>query len=408
MKKMKCLSVLLFAAAMLVSCSQKPSGEEEAQNDGKFQIEYFGFQEEEDGPWGLMAPDGTVLVKPKYDGYISVVVNGRFYVNTDEGCTIYTAEKSPKKIGKFKNCGSFTGNLCPVQDMDDRILYIDKDGEEVLDVTEINDEKVVAAYNFFCGRAMINTEDGKWGFIDESGEPVIPIKYADAWNFCEDLAIVYIDTPTYEPDDTGKWCVIDTEGKKLFTKRFNDLKPSEYKFANGLLEVTDMDSNYHLIDRDGKEVLELKEKTFTNFIGEDAISVYNTETSQAGLIDREGEWIIRPKFKSTSFNGKILAASTEDEEYALYTLDGEKIANLPHGYVYLFDKEFKDCDSYLLVGSWENGYKLVDAEGHKVNTKYPIHGYSTSYNWGFSTEEGDGDYYEDYEEDPEGEDYAEE
>ena len=60
MKKMMTLSVLLFAAAMLVSCDKKASSEEEAQSEDKLQIEYFAFQEEEDGPWGLMATDGTV------------------------------------------------------------------------------------------------------------------------------------------------------------------------------------------------------------------------------------------------------------------------------------------------------------------------------------------------------------
>lgn len=403
MKKISLFSVLFFAAAMLVSCDKKSSGEaEEEQDNGQYQVDYFGFQEEEDGLWGLMAPDGTVLVKPKFNGYISAVVNDRFYVNDDDEYTIYTAEKNPKKIGTYKNCGSFTGDLCPVQDMNDHILYIDKDGEKVLDVTEINGKKVQAAYNFFCGRAMINTEDGKWGFIDEEGEPVIPIKYADAWNFCEDLAIIYLDTPTYEDDDTGKWGVIDTDGNKLFTKRFCDLKPSEFKYAGGLLEVVDTDNNYYLLDKDGKEVLKLKENTFTNFISEDAINVYNTETSKAALIDREGEWIIRPRFQSISFNGKLLVACTEEEEYAIYTLEGEKVADLPEGYVYLFDKEFKDCDSYLLVGSWENGYKLFDSEGNKVDTKYDIYGYTTSYNWGFSTEEYDEEY-EEYEE----EDYEE-
>lgn len=397
MKKLKTLSMALFAIAMLTACDQKKSSGEEAQDD-KLQIEYFGFQEEEDGPWGLMSTDGTVLVKPKFNGYISPVVNDRFYVGDDDTYTIYTAEKNPKKIGSYQNCGSFTSDLCPVQDMNDRILYIDKDGNKVLDVTQIGGKKVQAAYNFFCGRAMINTEDGKWGFIDESGEPVIPIKYADAWNFCEDLAIIYLDIPTYEDDDTGKWCVIDTEGNKLFTKRFNDVRPSEFRFADGLLEVTDTEGNYILIDKDGETVQKMKEHCFTNYIHDGVFTVYNTDTSRAGLMDKDGEWIIRPKFSSLQFNGALLAGSNEDEEFALYSMEGEKIANLPHGYVNLFDKEYKDYDNYLLVGSWEDSYKLIDADGNEVDTEYKIHGYSTSYNWGFSITNAESGYdYDEYE-----------
>ena len=404
MKKTMTFSVLLFAAAMLVSCDKKGSSsdkEKESESESDYQIEYFAFQEEEGGPWGLMATDGTVLVKPKYSGEdASCVVNGCFYIGSyDNGYTIYTAEKNPKKIGKYKKCGSFTSDLCPVQDMNEKIFYINKEGEKVLDVTEIDGKKVQAVYNFFCGRAMINTEDGKWGFINEEGESVKGIEYADAWNYCEDLAIVYYDNPTYDDNDTGKWGVIDTDGNELFKKRFCDLRPSEYKYSNGLLEVKDGNDNYSLLDEKGKVVLKLKDKTYTNYIGEDAISVYNTDTQKAGLIDKEGEWIIRPKFQSTAFNGKLLAAGIDDEEYTLYSLEGEKIADLPHGYVNLFDKQFKDYDNYLLVGTWEDGYKLVDSEGNMVNTKYQIQRYSTSFNWGFSIEEYDDEYYEeDYEE----------
>ena len=396
MKKMRLFGMLTIAAVLLASCDKKASGEGEAEGSDKLQIEYFGFQEEEDGPWGLMATDGTVLVKPRYEGYISPVVNERFYVGTDGEYTIYTGEKNPKKIGRYKNVGSFTSDLCPVQDMNDKVLYIDKDGKKVLDVTEIGGKKVQAAYNFFCGRAMINTEDGKWGYIDESGEPVIPIKYADAWNFSEDLAIIYLDTPTYEDDDDGKWCVIDTEGNKLFTKRFNDVKPSEFRYSGGLLEVTDVDGNYILIDTEGNIVQKMKEKCFTNYIHDGLFVVYNTETSKAGLMDKEGEWVIRPKFSSLQFNGKLLAGSTADEEFSLYSLEGEKVTDLPKGYVNLFDKDFKDYDSYLLAGTWENGYKLVDADGNVVDTDYKIHSYSTGYNWGFSIESYDEEY--DYEE----------
>lgn len=398
MKTMKTFGLLLLGVAVLAGCKQKEGSAEDEGN--ALTLEYFAFQEEEDGPWGLMATDGTVLVKPKFNGYMSCVVNDRFYVQEDDVYTIYTADERPKKIGTYKECGSFVSDLCPVQDMNDNIFYIDKDGKKAFDLTEIDGKTVTGAFNFFCGRAMVCLDGTTWGYIDENGETAIPFKFADAWNFNDDVAIVYIDNPTYEEGDMGKWAVIDTDGNKLFTKRFSDVKPSEFRYADGLLEVTDANDNYMLIDKNGNVVQKMKEGCFTNYIHDGIFTVYNNQTEKTGLMDKEGEWIIRPKFQAMSFNGSLLVCAEEDEQYSLYNMDGEKIAKLPHGYVNLFEKEFKDSDSYLLVGSWEDGYQLVDSEGNVVDTDYAIHGYNTGYSWGFMISTGDEEYYEEeYDED---------
>lgn len=53
---------------------------------------------------------------------------------------------------------------------------------------------------------MINVKDdnGKWGFIDKTGEVVIPFNWKLAWSFSGGLAKV--------KDDNGKRWIIDKTG----------------------------------------------------------------------------------------------------------------------------------------------------------------------------------------------------
>ena len=270
------------------------------------------------------------------------------------------------------------------------------------DMQELDGKTVTATFNFYCGRALICLEFDKWGYIDETGNDIIPCKYADAWHFSDDAAIVYLQNPSYTEDDDAKWGVIDTDGNMLFTKRFVDMTPSEYRYSDGLLEVRNADDETLLIDKKGKKVAKVTNGYFNNVFN-GLFVVYNNEKEKVGLMNSEGEWIMKQKYESMKQNGKLVAATTGDDKWVLYTTDGEKIANLPEGgTVELFSPEFKDCDNAMLIGSWGEGFILCDGEGNEIETKATIYNYNTSFNWGFmDSDEGDGDYYEegDYDED---------
>lgn len=399
MKKVNFWSLALMATALLTACDKKEEATAE-EAAGNFEVEYFAFQQEEDGPWGLMDTEGNVLVKPKYDGETSAVVGGAFYVsNSDYERTLYTAGKKPKKIGHFKDCGSFTSELCPVMDFDENLKYINKQGDVVIDLAEMNGKTVTAAFNFYCGLALVCLEYNKWGFIDEEGNDVIPCKFADAWHFSDDVALVYLQNPTYEENDNGKWCVIDKEGKKLFTKRFSDIKPSEYMYRDGLLEVTDSDGKYQVIDKEGNMVYKCNEGDFTMNIYNGMFCVYNHDTEKRGLMNADNEWVMKQKYDAIEFNGKLIAAKQNDR-WAIYNTDAEKTGTLPAGIetVNLFESHYKNSDNVFLAGSWDEGYALYNSEGKKIKTDAKIRYFSKDFSWGIM-QGGEEEYYEDYEED---------
>ena len=245
---------------------------------------------------------------------------------------------------------------------------------------------------------MVMLEDHKWGYIDETGKTVVPFKYADAWNFAEGLAIVFLDDPNENPD--AKWAVIDTEGKELFTKAFSKMQPAFFRFFDGYLTCNDADERYYIVDRQGEVVSRVKRGHVAGTVGGGKFTIYDTDSEQYGLTDLNGETVMKTKFDAMNFNGRLLVAAT-GERFTLYTPDGEKVTKLPRGYAHVFDLEYKNYADRLLVGQYDEGYRLLDGKGNPISTGAKIFSFSTSYFWGasvpgFFEDEEEGDFVEDW------------
>jgi hypothetical protein len=70
-------------------------------------------------------------------------------------------------------------------------------------------------------------KDGKWGFIDNSGNFVIKPKYEDAYSFCHGLA------PAYE---NGLWGYINTDGRWAVEPQFKEARPLNSKGCGFVME----------------------------------------------------------------------------------------------------------------------------------------------------------------------------
>lgn len=98
--------------------------------------------------------------------------------------------------------------------------------------------------------------DGKWGYIDQTGQIKINPQFAEAWNFTENgLAAV---------KQEGKWGYIDETGKYVIEPQFD--KVGDFN-NDGLAVVVLVDSaaekqfpirKYGVIDETGKYVVEPK------------------------------------------------------------------------------------------------------------------------------------------------------
>ena len=74
---------------------------------------------------------------------------------------------------------------------------------------------------YYEGLASVKLND-KWGFIDKTGEEVIPIKYDVAWKFSESLARVKLN---------GKWGFINKTGEEVIPLKYDEVEDFSEGFA---------------------------------------------------------------------------------------------------------------------------------------------------------------------------------
>lgn len=92
--------------------------------------------------------------------------------------------------------------------------------------------------------------DGKYGFIDNTGQVVIPPKYDLAWDFSEGLARV---------SQNGKAGFIDNTGKVVIPLKYD----KAYSFYNGVAGVLDRSiGEAFYINRQGERLYWLGEPRF--------------------------------------------------------------------------------------------------------------------------------------------------
>lgn len=207
--------------------------------------------------------------------------------------------------GGSSNGSDLNTNLLPVK-IGEKWGYVNQRGEYVIN------PQFDKAYSFTNGRAMVIVND-KYGYIDEKGSYVVNPKYKDATIFSEDRAWVVEEgkAPT----------LIDRDGKELF-----DMKDVEeaFPFYEGLAKVAVMD--------------------------EYGIPHY-------GYINKKGEYVIKPIYPT--------AKNFSD---GLARIGGYGVS----GYIDKSNKLLINDSTYYVMHSFHRGHAVVGIEGEKRMTMYGV------------------------------------
>lgn len=152
----------------------------------------------------------------------------------------------------FVETNEFRDGLALVRD-DDEFGYIDKSGNaaikfkynearpfsEKLAAVKISDKwgfinssedveispQFISAGDFGNGLAPARKNSNQFGYVNRSGTLIIPEQFEIAEPFQEERAAVFVD---------GKWTFIDTSGNQITSPKFDEVAP----FFNGLAKVT--------------------------------------------------------------------------------------------------------------------------------------------------------------------------
>lgn len=308
---MKTLQIFVAAliAFAVASCSSKP------------QLTHMPAKADGDSNWGLIDANGEFLISDEFDSRPSAVINGIFYVEENDGLTVFYADKRLRQVGdlcELRGCGYFNDGLMPIVRKGERIEFVDGDGKTQFTLKDHDGVAITAVMGMFInGRCAFRTDDRKWGAIDTKGNVVIEPLYSTQPVFVEDVAIVRY------ADKEGA-AIIDRNGAVV--KEFSEGMYSS-TFVNGYAalsmgEYDDEDARYVMIDTKG-EMIKLPNAVKDIETWNDKYIVFENSEGDCGLMNFEGETLIRAKYDGLELlpNGQILGR--RDDKFMYVTVEGD-------------------------------------------------------------------------------------
>ena len=381
----KFLSIIIATlCVLLTACSDKGS-----------KVINVAFQSEENGRWGMMTTTGKVIFEDEFERTPSASVNGYFTVkNGNEMWEIYSAEEKPKQVGgEYLYAGPFVDGVAPVVEKDKPVTLINTEGKVVTTLDKLSGKTVKRVQTVFSyGRAIFEIEEEElYGMVNTDGRVLIEPEYPGL--FLDGGLVLGITKKGHEKmvenddDFPEEIIVFDLNGKeqsRIKTKK-NDITFIA-GCSEGILKVQvgkGSSRKVGLMDKKGewivkpvtkvKDIGDVVNKKFVYYDGE-----------RYGLMNYNGEILIRAKYNSLSFvTEKVLAAveyKNGDSEVSLINLEGDEVCNDT------WELLVNLGDGNILARENSNSWIIINAKGKTVSDKtldiYDFNlGYSDNGTW---------------------------
>lgn len=213
--------------------------------------------------------------------------------------------------------------------------------------------------DFHEGLTVIK-KNGKYGYIDKSGEIKIPLKFTFAESFSEGLAFVKYN---------GKYGFINKNGNVVFNTNYQQV---DYYFDNGVTRVSKSYDNYHYIDKTGRELTDSETKDYIALIEQTKYEKFgpyskrDLSSGKYGFVNLKGDFVIDPIYES-SYDGfeEGFAAVKINGKWGFINKNGEFIIKAQYDVL----KNFSDSLAYFEIG---NNSGFIDKTGKRIlnNLKY--------------------------------------
>ena len=243
--------------------------------------------------------------------------------------------------------GKTSEGLAKVETQEGKFGYVDKTGKWVIPPSF---QWIDGLKN---GVACVTVSEGKSGCIDISGRWIIRPEYYKVSRLEEDLFSVVVSKG-------GLVGIVDIRGEWVVRPTFKRLYgPYRDGTAVAVAAGADMDGKYGLIDRKGRWVV--KPEFEMIYFAEEGFIFAKKEKYKWGAIDRHGEWIIPPKFKHLGgFSEGLLLAQDSNGKYGYIDKSGKWVIPPRFRNLYVFS------EGLILAQVSNKKYGYIDRSGKWV------------------------------------------
>ncbi len=290
----------------------------EPQYDYAWNFDKYGYaQIKINGKLGFIDSDGNVVCEPTFNAVaeeywqncptVSVMVDGKWgFFNKIERYIIV-----PKFDKVYRN---FNGGFAQVI-INDKIGIIDEKGKYVIE--PMFDDIANDYWKFGLTSVSIN---GKYGFIDSTMKIAIEPIFENCSGFGDNgLAAVKLG---------DKWGYINTKGKFVIKPKFDDAWKFYCTMANVKLGnqkgLINKKGKYFLLPCDSDYDVEEHDFTFAKIARITKKNQYSSAHNKVGLINLKGKILFDPKYSEIKFFEDVILAK-EGEKWGIIDKNGEWI-----------------------------------------------------------------------------------
>lgn len=357
-----------LAASIMTGCSGS-SGPE---------LTYLPMKVDKDSKWGMVGPEGKILFEDEFENEPTMAYDGFFNVEENGGISVYAAEEKPRVLGDLemlKEAGMMSEGLIPVVRPSERITFYTDKGEKAFVLEPYEGKEITSVTpSFQDGMNIFYTEEGMCGAIDTKGEVKIKPIYTHICNFQEGYAYAHKPSENdsidaYDAEYVTPVYIINKKGEEVAKVEGLIFQSTMYK---GRFVAT-KDERWGFVDKKGEFTkVPAKVKSISNY--NDKLFVFSNEEGKEGVMDMEGETVIRPKYETIlilesgkflciSDNKKVYIVNDKDEREATIE-DADRAGFLPNfGIIARIDKE------YCFIK--ENGEPVSKNGFYRLGTEVP-------------------------------------
>lgn len=320
------MAVAALAVLLMTAC-----GKPEATY--QYKTQYLPVQLPGSEKWSILdINSGEVIVQDAFDNAPSPVVAGMFYVMNSEDSYDYYDVAAPTQpvAGHFGSVTSFSDDGVAVcSRVGGPLCIIDRKGSVVKELPK----EVSQCSMFARGMAAFQNDNGQWGYINTSGDTIVPANYSSVNLFLYDDYTTVIDN-NQQSDSTVSFTVINKSGKVMFTGNTAEYQPIQPYYMNGVLPVLKGDSLVCL-NEDGKEVAnpiddkqEVEKAGYADFSRTPSGDYIVVKDKKTGMVDKKGTLLIPIEYDNLiDINGERLIA-IDGDTYYIVDRTGKAVGNV--------------------------------------------------------------------------------
>ena len=323
MKFLSRIALAAVVALLMTACSG-------SDTTYQYKTQYLPVQLVGSEKWSILdVNSGEVIARDAFVKAPSPIVDGMFYVMNDDGSYDYYDVSAPTTpvAGHFGSVTSFSDDGVAVcSRVGGSLCVIDRKGQVIKELPK----EVSQCSMFSRGMATFKNDNGSWGYINTSGDTIVPANYSSANLFLyNDYALVVDES---QPNDsTLSFTVINKTGKVMFTASSAEYQPVQPYYINGVLPVVKGDSLVCL-DPEGHEVANpiddsetIEKSGYDNYSRTPSGDYIVIKGKKTGMVDKNNKVLIPIEHDNLiDINGERLIAVNGDT-YHIVGRDGKAV-----------------------------------------------------------------------------------